>query len=43
VSARLFAEHLAIPMHANLTAEELDRVATELRLAVAAERKRSRA
>ncbi|MBI4952850.1 MAG: DegT/DnrJ/EryC1/StrS family aminotransferase [Myxococcales bacterium] len=43
VSAELFRRQLAIPMHANLEPEELLRVARELREAVAAERRRTRA
>jgi dTDP-4-amino-4,6-dideoxygalactose transaminase len=35
VSAELFAEHLAIPMHADLTDAEVDRVVATLREAVA--------
>ena len=35
VSADLFARHLAIPMHANLTAEEVTRVADAVREVVA--------
>ncbi len=34
VSARLFAEHLAIPMHAELTEAEIERVVDTLRMAV---------
>jgi perosamine synthetase len=34
VSADMFARHLAIPMHANLTGDDLDRVATAVRAAV---------
>ena len=36
VSARLFAQHLAIPMHANLTDAEVDRVAAALKTALSA-------
>ena len=38
VSADLFRRHLAIPMHANLTEAEVERVATTLRTAVLASR-----
>jgi len=38
VSADLFRRHLAIPMHANLTEAEVQRVATTLRTAVLAAR-----
>jgi dTDP-4-amino-4,6-dideoxygalactose transaminase len=34
VSADLFARHLAIPMHANLTGDQLDRVAASVRAAL---------
>jgi perosamine synthetase len=34
VSADIFRRHLAIPMHANLTSDDLDRVAASLRRAV---------
>lgn len=36
VSARLFQRHLAIPMHANLTDDDVDRVSDTLRAALAA-------
>lgn len=39
VSADVFARHLAIPMHANLTSDDLDRVADAVRDAVVANRK----
>jgi len=35
VSADLFVRHLAIPMHANLTPDQVQRVASELREVVA--------
>jgi perosamine synthetase len=38
VSADLFRRHLAVPMHANLTEDEVQRVATVLRTAVLAAR-----
>jgi dTDP-4-amino-4,6-dideoxygalactose transaminase len=38
VSADLFRRHLAIPMHANLTDDEVERVATTVRDAVQASR-----
>ena len=38
VSADLFRRHLAVPMHANLTEAEVERVATTLRAAVLASR-----
>lgn len=39
VSADMFRRHLAIPMHANLTPDDLDRVADAVRDAVVANRK----
>jgi dTDP-4-amino-4,6-dideoxygalactose transaminase len=39
VSADAFERHLAIPMHANLTSDDLDRVADAVRDAVSANRK----
>jgi dTDP-4-amino-4,6-dideoxygalactose transaminase len=38
VSADLFRRHLAIPMHANLTEADVERVASTLRAAVLASR-----
>jgi dTDP-4-amino-4,6-dideoxygalactose transaminase len=38
VSADIFARHLAIPMHANLTEDEVDRVATAVTAAVTSTR-----
>lgn len=38
VSGEIFARHLAIPMHANLTTDQLDRVADAVREAVKANR-----
>jgi dTDP-4-amino-4,6-dideoxygalactose transaminase len=39
VSADAFERHLAIPMHANLSSDDLDRVADAVRDAVSANRK----